>query len=255
MGASTSAPSPPAWPDLMNRLILIPGLAADAAMWQAQLAALPAKWNALVCDVHMRNDSIQSMAQALLAEHDGALVLCGASMGGMIAMEAARQAPGRIRGLALLGTNAQPETDDMRALRESAIELFEQDRVAEVIAPNVAFAFHPDNAPLLAPAYLEFVLRAGASQLIRQNRAVIGRPDARAHLPQVHCPTLVMCGDTDRLTPPGCSREIAGLVPNAQLVMVQDCGHMLTMEQPEIVNATLMAWLESLDPGGSQPRT
>lgn len=246
MPAWASAPWLRLWADLMNRLILIPGLAADAAMWRQQLDSLAERWNAVVTDVHMRNDSIESMAQALLDEHDGPLVLCGASMGGMIAMEAARQAPGRIRGLALLGTNAQPETDDMRALREAAIELFEQDRVAEVIEPNIAFAFHPDNAPLLAPAYLEFVLRAGAGQLIRQNRAVIGRPDARTHLPALRCPTLVMCGDADRLTPPGCSREIAQLVPDAQLVMVRNCGHMLTMEQPEIVNATLAAWLESL---------
>jgi pimeloyl-ACP methyl ester carboxylesterase len=234
----------------MTRLVLIPGLAADAAMWQAQLGAL-ASWDAVVTDVHMRHDSIPAMARALLAQHEGPLVLCGASMGGMIAMEATRQGPDRIAGLALLGTNAQPESDDMRALREAAIELFAQDRVAEVIEPNVALAFHPDNAAALAPGYLEFVLRAGAGQLIRQNRAVIARPDAREHLPAVRCPTLVMCGDTDRLTPPDCSREIAGLVPGAQLVMVPNCGHMLTMEQPEIVNATLAAWLGSLDAGSS----
>jgi pimeloyl-ACP methyl ester carboxylesterase len=230
----------------MTRLILIPGLASDAAMWQSQLAALPPQWNASVTDVHMREDSIAAMARALLAEHEGPLVLCGASMGGMIAMEAARQAPQRVRGLALLGTNAQPESEQMRAVREAAIVLFEQDRVREVIEPNVALAFHPANAPALAPAYLEFVLRAGAGQLVRQNRAVIGRPDARSHLPQLACPTLVMCGDADLLAPPECSREIAQLVPNAQLVMVQDCGHMLTMEQPAVVNATLTAWLATL---------
>ena len=113
-----------------------------------------------------------------------------------------------------------------------------------MIAPNVAFAFHPDHAAALAPAYLEFVLKAGGTQLIRQNRAVIARPDARAHLPHVRCPTLVMCGDSDKLTPPECSREIAGLVPGAELVMVARCGHRLTMEQPDAVNATLRAWLE-----------
>ncbi len=233
----------------MTRVVLIPGLAADASMWQAQLGALSATWETVVTDVHMRHDSIPAMAQALLAEHAGPLVLCGASMGGMIAMQACRQAPERIRGLALLGTNAQPEGQEMRALREAAIGLFAQDRVAEVIGPNVAFAFHPDNAAALAPGYLEFVLRAGAGQLIRQNRAVISRPDARTHLREVRCPTLVMCGDADRLTPPECSREIASLVPDAQLVMVADCGHMLTMEQPETVNATLLAWLQTLDCG------
>ena len=233
----------------MNRLVLIPGLAADAAMWRAQLDALPANWNAVVTDVHMRFGTITAMAHALLAEHDGPLVLCGASMGGMIAMEAVRQAPDRIRALALLGTSARPENDEMRALRESAIELFAQDRVAEVIEPNVGLAFHPDTAAALAPAYLEFVLRAGAAQLIRQNRALMTRPDARAHLGEVRCPTLVMCGDTDQLAPSECSLEIALLVANAQFVLVQDCGHMLTMERPEIVNATLVAWLDTLDPG------
>jgi pimeloyl-ACP methyl ester carboxylesterase len=226
----------------MTSLVLIPGLAADATMWQAQLAAF-ARWSPAVADVHMRHDTIEAMAHALLSGHDDPLVLCGASMGGMIAMEAARQAPDRIRGLALLGTNARPESDAMRALREAAIELFAQGRIAEVIEPNVAFAFHPDNAGTLAPAYLEFVLRAGGVQLIRQNRAVISRPDARLHLPHIRCPTLVLCGEADQLTPPECSREIAGLVPGARLVMVPRCGHMLTMERPDVVNAELTGWL------------
>jgi pimeloyl-ACP methyl ester carboxylesterase len=231
----------------MTQLLLIPGLAAGPAMWRAQLQALE-RWNPVVTDVHLREDSIAAMARALLAQHEGPLLLCGASMGGMIAMEAARQAPERIRGLALLGTNAQPESEAMRMLREAAIVLFEQGRVAEVITPNVAFAFHPDNAAALAPAYLEFVLGAGAGQLIRQNRAVITRPDARIHLSNLRCPTLVLCGDEDQLTPPECSREIAALVPGAVLVMVPRCGHMLTMEQPEAVNAALRDWLEALSP-------
>lgn len=228
-------------------LVLLPGLAADAVMWRAQLDAL-AGWQPQVADVNSHHDSIEAMAAALLAQHPGELVLCGASMGGIVAMEAARQAPQRLRGLALLGTNARPETDDMRMLRESAIELFAGGQVREVIEPNVALAFHPDQAQdaALTGAYLEFVLRAGADQLIRQNRAIIARPDARTHLPQVQCSVLVMCGDADQLTPPECSHEIASLIPQAQLVMVPRCGHMLTMEKPDVVNATLSAWLRTL---------
>ena len=81
-------------------------------------------------------------------------------------------------------------------------------------------------------------------QLVRQNRALMVRPDARSHLPALRCPVLVMCGDDDRLTPPECSREIAALIPQAELVWVAQCGHMLTMERPELVNATLGAWLQ-----------
>ena len=91
----------------MTQLILIPGLASDHVMWQAQLAALPAHHRAHVTDVATRHDSIETMATALLAEHPGDLILCGASMGGIVAMQAAHQGGDRIRGLALLGTNAR----------------------------------------------------------------------------------------------------------------------------------------------------
>ena len=234
-------------------LVLIPGLAGNDVMWRAQLAGL-AELQPLVTDVIARHATIPEMAAALLREHPGPLVLCGASMGGMVAMEATRQAPERIARLALLGTNAGPETEEMRVLRENAIVLFGQGRLAEIIEPNVGFAFHPDHArdPALVDAYLQFVLDAGAEQLIRQNRAVIARPDARLHLANVQCPVLVMCGEQDQLTPAACSREIAQLCPRSRLVMVPRCGHMLTMEQPEVVNAVLREWLLSV---GSLART
>lgn len=226
----------------MSRLILIPGLAGDSAMWRDQLAGL-APWQPVVTDAHTRAASIEDMAAQLLGQHEGELVLCGASMGGMIAMEAARQAPQRIAGLALLGTDARPDSPEMTRLREEAIVLFAQGRAREVIEPNVAFAFDPSNAARLAASYLDFVLAAGAQQLIRQNRAVIGRPDARPNLPRLRCPVLVLCGESDRLTPPERSREIASLVAQSELVLVPRCGHMLTMEQPGIVNARLAGWL------------
>jgi pimeloyl-ACP methyl ester carboxylesterase len=233
----------------MPQLVLIPGLACDDRLWQDQWCALPSHMAPTVSDAHMRWPTIEDMARAVLAAHEGPLVLCGASMGGMIAMEAARQAPGRIEGLALLGTNPRPETPDMRALREAAIELFARGDVRGVIEPNVMFAFHPAQAANTAMVgrYLQMMLDAGAEQLINQNRALMERPDARSQLPGLRCPVLVMCGDTDRLTPPECSREIAALVPKAELAWVPQCGHMLTMEKPGLVNAALSAWLARID--------
>jgi pimeloyl-ACP methyl ester carboxylesterase len=232
----------------MTKAILIPGLACDAAVWREQLREWPVRWPVAVTDVATREDSIPAMASALLADHDGDLVLCGASMGGMIAMEAARQAPGRVRGLALLGTSARPEEPAMQLVREQAIAMFESGRAEEVLRANVMFAFdrqHPD-LQALAERYIAIVMNVGADQLTRQNRAVIGRPDARLHLPAVRCPTLVVAGESDLLTPPDCAREIAELVPGAQLHLLPRCGHMLTMEQPGAVNALLLGWLESL---------
>jgi pimeloyl-ACP methyl ester carboxylesterase len=232
----------------MAQLILIPGLACDAVMWHAQLASLPANYHTHVTDVHTRHPSIEAMARSLLADHPGPLVICGASMGGIIAMEAAYQAPDRIRGLALLGTNARPETDEVRKLREAAIVFFEQGRALEVLRANVPLAFHASRASdmQLTRTYLDFVMAAGTEQLVRQNRAVMARPDARRHLSRLSCPVLVMCGDSDQLTPPECSREIAQLVPQAELLMVPACGHMLTMERPDVVTPALLSWLQAL---------
>ena len=229
----------------MTQLLLLPGLASNAVMWQHQLAVLPRELNPHVSDVHARFTTIADMAQALLQEHAGDLILCGASMGGILAMEVIRQAPHRIKGMALLGTNARPETPDMAKLREAAIEFFKQGRIREVLTVNLPMAFHPSRAKdaALTQTYLDFVLDAGAEQLIRQNRAIMSRPDARLHLPNVACPTLVMCGDSDQLTPPECSREIAALIPNAELMLIPQCGHMLTMERPQEVNAALLEWL------------
>jgi pimeloyl-ACP methyl ester carboxylesterase len=235
----------------MTQLIFLPGLACDATLWAAQLPVTPVALRPAVTDVHTRFATLSAMAEALLQEHPGELILCGASMGGMLALEVVRQAPTRVRGLALLGTSARPETEDMRALREQAITLFETGRLLEVLQPNLAMAFHPDRATdtALLESYLDFVTRAGAGQLIAQNRAVMARPDARRHLQDITCPTLVLCGDSDLLTPPDCSREIAAQIPAARLHLIPRCGHMLTMEQPEVVNALLGQWLAELGHG------
>jgi len=232
----------------MTQIILIPGLASDHVMWQAQLAVLPPRYRPHVTDVATRRDTIEDMAATLLAEHPGELILCGASMGGIIAMQAAHQGGSRIRGLALLGTNARPEPDAMRDLREAAIALFAEGRTAEVLRANVPLAFHASRSKdtALVQTYLDFVHAAGAAQLIRQNRAIMARPDARQTLPGLRCPALVMWGDSDQLTPPEANREIAALLPHAQTVELAQCGHMLTMEKPDQVNDALLHWLQGL---------
>jgi len=219
-----------------------------ALIWQDQLATLPPHWRGTVSDVHTRHTRIEAMAQALLQDHSGPLLLCGASMGGMVAMEAAHQAPERIRGLALLGTSARPETAPHRQQRESAIQMFEDGRLGEFVRASSAMAFAREQAnnKALATRYRELLLRPGAGQWIRQNRALMERPDARQHLRQVRCPTLVLCGADDLMTPPELSREIATLVPAAELHMLPHCGHMLTLEQPGTVNRLLLDWLARL---------
>lgn len=231
--------------------LLLPGLACDAGLWRDQLSALAPRWAPRVADVHTRADTLPAMAERLLAEQPGELLLIGASMGGRIALEAARQAPQRVRGLALLGSTARADSDELRALRGQAIQEFEAGRGEAVLDANVYFVFHRstwDDEPLL-DRYRAMVARAGDAQLIRQNRAIMAAADLRPALPRIACPTLVVCGEGDAVTPPECSREIAAAVPGARLEWLAECGHMLTMEKPAAVNALLLDWLSAVERG------
>lgn len=236
----------------MLSLILLPGLACDASLWREQLPALATRHRVHVSDVQQRCDSLPAMATQLLRELQALPqerhVLIGASMGGMVALHAALQAPDRVAGLALLGTSARADTPELIQLRTDACALFEQGRMDEVLRANVMFAFHPANAadPALVNRYLQMVTQGGAQQLIRQNRAVMARPDLRGELHRIHCPTLVVVGDADQLTTADHAREIAQGITGSRLETVAGAGHMLTMEQPARLHALLLHWLDGL---------
>jgi pimeloyl-ACP methyl ester carboxylesterase len=230
----------------VTTVILLPGLACDEALWRDQLPALRDRGHRVaVCNVHQRHATLPEMAQALLAEHDGPLVLVGSSMGGMLAQHAHRAAPQRIAALALLSTTARPDTPELLRLRSDAIVEFEAGRAETVLRANAMFAFHPDHTDRArVDDYVQQILRIGTEQLIAQNRAVMARADMRPWLADIGCPLLVACGDCDLLTPLEHSYEIAAAVPHAQLEVVPHAGHLMTWEQPALVNALLLQWLD-----------
>lgn len=232
----------------MHSVILLPGLACDDALWRDQLPALGARHRVRVSDVHQRHATLPEMARALLAEHDGPLVLVGSSMGGMLAQHAHREAPQRIAAMALLSSSARPDTPELLKLRSDAIVEFQAGRAEAVLRANAMFAFHPDHAhdDARVDDYVQQILRSGAAQLIAQNRAVMARADMRPWLVDIRCPLLVACGDGDLLTPLECSSEIAAAVPHTQLEVVPRAGHLMTWEQPVLVNALLLQWLDRL---------
>jgi pimeloyl-ACP methyl ester carboxylesterase len=233
----------------MPSLILLPGLACDAELFRDQLPTWSQRHAVKVSDAHARFDTLPAMARALLDENPGAHVWVGCSMGGMLALEIHRQAPERVLSLALLGSTARPDTPELIQLRSEAITLFEAGRMDEVLRANVMFAFHPYNVgpnardKQLVAGYLAMIQRAGAAALVQQNRAVMARIDQRPFLHQLRCPLLLACGDADGLTPLECSQEIAAAVPQAQLVVLERCGHMLSWEQPDAVTQAVLQWL------------
>jgi pimeloyl-ACP methyl ester carboxylesterase len=83
----------------------------------------------------------------------------------------------------------------------------------------------------------------GVEAFLRQQQAIMGRPDSRPSLGAIKCPTLVLVGDEDQATPPELSREIADNIAQSRLVIVANSGHLSTLEQPETVNEALVAWM------------
>jgi len=265
-------------------LVLLPGLACDAELLAPQARALAEAGHAVHTSlVHFHGLTLPAMAERLLAECPGPLVLVGASMGGMVALHAAMQAtpagaamqatpagaamhaalahsapeqPARVRGIALLGSTARADTPELIALRRQACSLFAAGRTDEVLRANALLAFHPVAArdPGLVARYLAMVRRAGPEALIRQNEAVMARPDLRPRLGALAGPLLALVGEADRLTPPEHAREIAAAVPQGRLEIVPGAGHLLSWEQPARVNALLLAWLASLGLPGPVPR-
>ena len=236
-----------------SSVVLLPGLACDAELFADQGPVLAAQHLVHISDVHTRAPTLPAMAALLWAEQPGAQVLVGTSMGGMLALEMWRQAPERVLGIALLGiallgSTARPDTPELITLRTHACTLFGNGRMDELLAANVLFAFHPERArdKPLVQRYLAMVRRAGAAQLIAQNQAVMARADSRPLLPHIRCPLLLACGEADGLTPPERVHEMAAMPIAARVAIVPGAGHMLTMEQPERVNALLLDWLGSL---------
>ena len=229
---------------MAETLVLIPGLACTARLFEPQIAALSAGRTIVVAD-HTQDDSIAAIAARLLREAPGRFDLAGLSMGGYIAMEVMRQAPERVERLALLDTSARPDTTEASQDRKRLIALAEAGRFEEIHSALWPRLVHPDHRDdqALQDIMLGMMRATGAEAYIRQQRAIMARADSRPLLPGTEIPTLVLVGESDAITPPEIARETAEMIEWASLVVVPEAGHMSTLEQPERVTQALQLWL------------
>ncbi len=226
-------------------LILVPGVLCDADLYRDQVPALAAHADVSITTEQTRHDTLPAIARAILDAAPPRFALCGLSMGGIIAFEIMRQQPGRVSRLALLDTNARNILADERKVREGRMQLVANGHVDVMIGLQLS-RFIPltrlgDAA--LVDRVLKMVRRVGAATYLRQERALLQRVDSRPSLSAIACPTLVLCGREDAATPLAMSQEIAAAIPGAGLEIVEECGHLSTMEQPAAVNAALLRWL------------
>ena len=233
-----------------NTLMLLPGLNCDAAVWAPQVAALQGLADCRVPAWGLR-DSLTAMAQQVLDEAPTErFALAGHSMGGRVALEVMRLAPQRVERLALLDTGTHPLAAGEAGAKERAGRMallkIAREQGMRVMAQEWAKGMvHPDRigGPIFEEVLAMFD-RGSAAQYAAQINALLNRPDAAPLLPGIACPTLVLTGRQDAWASPAQHEAMAVAIPGAQLVIVEDSGHMTTMEQPQAVGAALAAWLQ-----------
>lgn len=227
-------------------LVLLPGLLCDSALWEPQLSNLADIADFFVADL-TEFETMKEMGESVLRDAPWQeFALAGLSMGGYVALEVTRQAPQRVTRLALLDSRARPEKPDETERRQQLMKLAQSERgFTPVTSRMVLLMLHPSRVKdaQLTKTIRDMAERTGVEAYLRQQRAIISRPDFRPGLPKINCPTLVLCGRQDQLTPPECSEEMAAAIPEAKLLVVEECGHLSTLERPAEVNAAMRAWL------------
>lgn len=225
-------------------LLLLPGLLCDKALWAPQVEALADQAEMRVADL-TRDDSLAAMAKRALDGAPERFALAGLSMGGYVALEIVATAPERVERLALLDTSGRADTPEQLRRRQGLIALAGRGEFKGVTPRLLPMLIHPDRIEdkALTAIVMGMAERVGKDAFLRQQRAIMGRPDRRPLLSKIHVPTLVLCGNEDALTPVELSREMAAGIATSRLTLVPDCGHLSTLERPEAVNVALRRWL------------
>jgi pimeloyl-ACP methyl ester carboxylesterase len=229
---------------MTSTLILLPGLLNDSRLWRHQTRALAKGRDLLFADL-THDDSLTSMAKRVLSVAPPRFSLAGLSMGGYVCMEILRHSPERVERLALLDTTLRPDAPEQSQRRRDAIRLArigEFSKIMPTMLPNLLCPRALADTAITTLAK-DMARTVGKDAFIRQQTAIMGRPDSRETLAAVTCPTLILCGTEDALTPPDRHQEMAGLIAGSKLVCIPDCGHLSPIEQPEAVTEALVEWL------------
>ncbi len=223
--------------------LMIPGLNCSALLYANQIPALEQLGPVSVGD-HTRDDTIEGMAKRILAAAPARFHLIALSMGGYVAFEILRQAASRVGKVALLDTSARADLPQHSERRLKFIHMAETGKFPEINDTLFPLLVHPDRKEDTALRAIvdKMAEETGPEAFIRQQRALISRPDSRAFLPSINNETLVMVGDSDKLIPPEQSEEIASGIPGATLQFVKDSGHLPVLERPEETTAALIAF-------------
>lgn len=228
----------------MTPLVLLPGMMCDARLFAPQIAAFSGE--RVVHVAPMRADTVSDIAAEVLRHAPQRFALAGLSMGGIVAMEVLRQAPGRVERIALLDTNPKAEVDAVKAMREPQIAKVQAGQLASVMRDEMKPNYLTDGPRRgeILDLCMDMAYGLGPDVFVAQSRALQTRPDQQDTLREVTCPALVLCGRDDALCPVHRHELMAALMPHATLHIVENAGHLPTLEQPDETTDALRRWLE-----------
>ncbi len=226
-------------------LLLVPGLLCSEDLWRDQLSALADLAEPFVTLEHAAHDSIPAIAGAILAGAPPRFAVAGLSMGGYVLAELWRQAPERITRVCFVDTSARADTPEQTARRRGLLELAEIGRFKGITPRLLPLLVHEERLKdeVLVGRILGMAEKIGQDGFIRQQTAIMARADSRAVLPTIGVPAMVICGRQDQLLPLEHSEEIARGIPGAELIVIEECGHLPTMEKPVETNTAMREWL------------
>lgn len=229
---------------MTTQTLLLPGLICDETIWHHQVKALERR-NVRVAHGYRLCRTIEAMAETVLSNAPPMFNLCGHSMGARVALEIYRRAPDRVKKLALLDTGTHTtrsgEKDKRYALWDIGKSKGMEALVDAWLPPMVAPAFR-NEAEIMTPLRT-MALRAGLDGFEAQMHALLDRPEVESLLPSIDVPTLVGVGSEDVWSPLAQHRQIAALIPNAQIVVFEGAGHMSPAETPHLVTDALSIWM------------
>lgn len=230
----------------MGELILLPGMMCDARLFARQVESLQDRMRVTV-PLPVGAPSMEQLAANILVEAPGRFALGGVSMGGILAMEIMRQAPDRVTHLALIDTNPFAERDKVKVRRGPQMEAVRGGRLATVMRDEMKpnYFTHREDSAALRELAMVMAMDLGADAFIAQSLALRDRPDYTATLRAVTCPTLILCGRHDQLCPVERHEAMKAMIPHASLHIVEDAGHLPTIETPDIVSTALQELLET----------
>jgi pimeloyl-ACP methyl ester carboxylesterase len=176
-------------------------------------------------------------------------VLCGLSMGGYAAFAFLRKYPQRVYGLILADTRPGADTSEARANRENVARIAETQgtgAIADLQVPRVLSEYTRQYHPEVEMRVRQMIEAATTQGIAAASRGMGQRVDSTDLLAGIACPTLVVVGEQDALTPPSVAQEYASQIPGAQLVVITNAGHLSNLEQPEAFIEAVGGFLGSI---------